>query len=163
MIVKLLYAYGTDCGHSFCDLCLSFSTNLWPESRSETYFSFISIGDSCIREKTYVRRHICGQNFPQNYTLKIHIKTVHEGERNYLCVTCGKTFGSSTHLNGHAKSVHLGEKKQKCTVCSKRFVNPADLKFHVKTMHEGEKTYKCIHCGKCFSVNHLWFMWKWCI
>jgi len=38
--------------------------------------------------------------------LKIHIKTLHEGQRNYRCDYCGKSFTGSQYLEKHIKTIH---------------------------------------------------------
>ena len=48
-----------------------------------------------------------GKNLRQcKSNLKIHIRTVHEGERNFPCHICNKPFWHPWHRRRHIQSVH---------------------------------------------------------
>ena len=49
----------------------------------------------------------CGKSFTQSGNLKIHTKTVHEGQRNYKCDSCGKSFTVSGSLKKLPQESHL--------------------------------------------------------
>ena len=49
--------------------------------------------------------------------LKIHIKTVHEGERNFFCDICDKAFWHQWHLKRHINGYHNKVKYASCDVC----------------------------------------------
>ena len=65
--------------------------------------------------------------------LKIHIRTVHEGERNFPCHICNKPFWHPWHRKRHIQSVHEKLKPIKCNVCGKSFSEASYLKTHKNT------------------------------
>ena len=42
---------------------------------------------------------ICGKSFHSKYYLRLHIKTVHQGSKEFACDVCGKTFVLKGNLN----------------------------------------------------------------
>ena len=62
--------------------------------------------------------------------LKIHIRTVHEGERNFPCHICNKPFWHPWYHKRHIQSVHEKLKPIKCNVCGKSFSEASYLKTH---------------------------------
>ena len=79
----------------------------------------MSLIETCFCSRLY---GICDAAFYRKNKLKIHIESVHEGKKPYLCNDCGKAFSTK---------------------------NP--LKIHIYSVHEGEKTFLCNDCGKTFS------------
>ena len=71
---------------------------------------------------------ICDKNFLTNNYKALHISTVHEGQKNFKCVSCGKSITQLVHLKNH-----------KCDSCEKFFTTSGSLKTHTKTIHEGQK------------------------
>ncbi|EEH19103.1 hypothetical protein PABG_01422 [Paracoccidioides brasiliensis Pb03] len=73
----------------------------------------------------------CGRNFTKKGNLNVHIKTVHEGEKRFICGetdlsnskkvegwnskdnSCGKRYGSKLALEEHVRTAHLGLKNAK--------------------------------------------------
>ena len=53
-------------------------------------------------------------------------------------------------LQEHIKTIHEGIRNYQCEVCSHQFSRPNRLKEHIETVHEG-KTYQCEKCGKELS------------
>ena len=51
----------------------------------------------------------------------MHIKTVHEGQKGFVCNKCGKAFGEKSVLNTHIKVVHEGRKDFVCEECGETF------------------------------------------
>ncbi|EFW15420.1 Strongly-conserved Zn-finger binding protein (TFIIIA) [Coccidioides posadasii str. Silveira] len=72
----------------------------------------------------------CGRSFTKKGNLNVHIKTVHEGEKRFICGEtdlstskkvdgwmsqdgCGKRYGSKLALEEHVRTAHLGLKNAK--------------------------------------------------
>ena len=91
--------------------------------------------------------------FSQEGQLQKNIDRVHEGHKEYACVTCGKSFSKPSDLERHINAVHYGYKDYKCDPCGKSFSQAAHLKTHIHNVHEGHKDYKCDSCGKSFSQS----------
>ena len=90
-----------------------------------------------------------GKNIRQcESNLKIHIKTIHEGERNFSCYICNKAFWHQWHLRRHINAYHKKLKSVPCDVCSKSF-DPDYLKNHKCRAH------KCDFCEKGYTKEHL--------
>ena len=45
--------------------------------------------------------------FTANF-MKIHINTIHNGEKDHKCDSCGKAFSHAGDLKKHTKQVHAG-------------------------------------------------------
>ena len=86
--------------------------------------------------------------------MKSHIKTIHEGQRNYKCDFCGKLFTESGNLKNHIKSIHEEQRNYKCDYCGKSFAQSGHLKKHIKTIHEGQKVTNVIHADN-LSLIHI--------
>ena len=59
-----------------------------------------------IPEENFKKCDSCGKPFTKSGDLKKHIKTIHEGQRNYKCDFCGKSFTQSGRLKRHIKALH---------------------------------------------------------
>ena len=109
-----------------------------------------------IHSKTYAERpkccHLCGKTFTTPVSLKVHIKNVHEGQKNYSCEQCGKTFTRHESLKVHIESIHEGIKKFICQICNHPWSSKKNLDVHVKTVHEKIKDQICELCGKAFGT-----------
>ena len=55
--------------------------------------------------------------------------TVHNGQKD--CDTCGKLFSRAGTLKIHIKTVHNGQKDHKCDSCEKAFSSAQSLKKHI--------------------------------
>ena len=62
-------------------------------------------GQKVFRKKDF-KCETCGKTFTQSGSLKVHIRTVHEGQKNYECTMCSKAFGQSGDLSRHVKKIH---------------------------------------------------------
>ena len=52
--------------------------------------------------------------------MNIHIRSVHEGKKQFKCEMCDKSFTNKHNLKGHSASVH-GEKAIKNRICEANF------------------------------------------
>ena len=75
----------------------------------------------------------------------LHMKTLHEGQRNHKCDSCGKSYARSS------EDTHR-QKNYKCESCEKLFSHLGNLNHHIKTVHENQKDYCCEFCEKLFST-----------
>ena len=67
--------------------------------------------------------------------MKKHIHTVHEGHKDYKCVSCGKSYSVAGSLKKHIHTVHEGHKDYKCESCGKSYSVARSLKKHILTYH----------------------------
>ena len=88
----------------------------------------------------------CGNIFANKYSLKKHVKKVHE-VKQYECEVCGKQFHKNHLLKVH-KLEHSGDiHPHKCNQCDKQFKFPGQLKRHER-IHRG---YVCDVCQLTFE------------
>ena len=73
-----------------------------------------------VHQQTQYKYQICGKSFSKSGSLKYHIKTIHEGQRDHKCDSCGKSFATSGNLKKHIKTLHEGQ-RFKCDFCKKYF------------------------------------------
>ena len=68
------------------------------------------------------------------------------------CEYCYKLFTHSVNLRIHIKSVHEGQRNHKCDSCEKDYIHSSDLKKHIFGKHNPNKIlYKCDICEKSLS------------
>ena len=97
----------------------------------------------------------CGRKFHIMSLLKLHVRTVHEKERNFQCDTCGMKFTAKGACQKHMKAIHAKEYDFKCEHCFQAFLEPAVLKRHVARVHAtGPKKFQCDLCPKSFATNY---------
>ncbi|VUZ51842.1 unnamed protein product, partial [Hymenolepis diminuta] len=56
--------------------------------------------------------------------------------KNFKCEVCEKSFCESTRLRMHVKTVHEGERPYSCNYCDKKFIWKISLASHVAKLHE---------------------------
>ena len=78
----------------------------------------------------------CESAFHQNSELQNHIKTVHEGRKDYKCSECGKAFGNIKNVKRHRETVHELVKKFKCHLCTNAYGQSHELKKHYVNFHK---------------------------
>ena len=72
----------------------------------------------------------CNKMFTK-FQLKIHIRTVHDKIKDYICTICGKAFAHKKSFTTHNVE-HSGIKEFECKQCFKKFYRNAQLQEHVK-------------------------------
>ena len=85
-----------------------------------------------MEEKSFPCITSCGKSFTALRSLQEHVKTIHEGLRNYECNYCGKDFTKSGNLKAHISAVHDGEKNYHCSQCSKSFSQLSNYNLHYR-------------------------------
>ena len=69
----------------------------------------------------------------------IHRNEAKSSDFNCVCPQCDKTFSNDYKVKRHIETVHEGVKNWQCTICPKRFYEKKDLGRHVKGVHMGQK------------------------
>ena len=68
------------------------------------------------REYAPCECEICGKTFKNEYTLKTHMNTIHNEQRQtFICPHCGKSIKSKYYLQKHIRTVHADEIKVNST------------------------------------------------
>ena len=83
--------------------------------------------------------HICGKVFVTPVTLQTHIKSIHEGVKEYKCEFCNKEFTLIGQRNWHVKTTHGKSKDHKCVYCQKKLGSTTALKSHIEKRHPEQK------------------------
>ena len=96
--------------------------------------------------------HNIHYSIPDPRNLKMHVKTVHEGIKEFGCDLCSQVFGHKGHMKDHMKNIH-GTKDLPCENCGKLFALKKDLNLHMRRVHGMMKQrYKC-KLRSIFSVQ----------
>ena len=61
------------------------------------------------------------KSFSQSDDSKMHINSVHNGQKDHICEPCGKVFSYAGKLKRHINAVHKGQKDHICDSCGKSF------------------------------------------
>ena len=87
---------------------------------------------------------LCGKSYKEVYKLKLHIKEVHEGSREYACTQCDFTARRGYELKNHMYYKHGQGIKTTlyCEFCGYSNVNKSALEEHRERMHL-KNEYKC--------------------
>jgi KRAB domain-containing zinc finger protein len=51
------------------------------------------------------------------FMLKVHVASVHEGDKPFNCDICNYCFSKRDKLKRHIASIHEGKKPLKCDIC----------------------------------------------
>ena len=69
---------------------------------------------------------------------------MHRGENHSCaCSECGQEMASAKSLKVHIATVHRGERPYACSECDLAFVLAATLRQHVAVVHRGERPFTC--------------------
>ena len=80
-----------------------------------------------------------------------HIRTIHDGEREYKCEVCDYQFSRPNYLKEHIETAHKGITYQ-CEKCGNDFSSRSYHKIHVATC---ENIQKEIRCEKCPEYTYV--------
>ncbi|KAH9596146.1 hypothetical protein MS3_00001933 [Schistosoma haematobium] len=75
-------------------------------------------------------------------------------ETPVVCPNCKKSFPGLTSLRVHIDSVHHGNRIPQCDYCMKKFSTLSYLRMHISTVHEGVRAYSCNICEKSYTQKH---------
>ena len=97
----------------------------------------------------------CGKEFSNEVEFINH----DQDHRNFQCEICAKKFTTKWSLKVHMKTIHEGAKDHECAICGKKFSRKSSLKRHVSSVHQNKKDFNCDQCDKGFSrkinlMNH---------
>ncbi|KAK3923420.1 Zinc finger protein 311 [Frankliniella fusca] len=90
----------------------------------------------------------CGKRFAWKHSLLKHA-VLHTGQAPFSCNQCGKLFSAAHHLQHHVKQ-HDVQRRYDCSKCDKVFSQAEDLAVHIES-HPSTETYMCNICAKCFA------------
>ncbi|CAL8087533.1 unnamed protein product [Orchesella dallaii] len=104
----------------------------------------------------------CNMSFASQSNLNQH-KTIHTGERPFICEYCGTRFRLNSKLQDHLR-IHTGERPYTCNDCDQTFKTSSVLYRHMK-IHSVGGPYNCDVCHKSFTrkrsktlhmITHSW-------
>jgi KRAB domain-containing zinc finger protein len=118
--------------------------------KSSSYQTNLNHHSKEVNEKILpVQCQLCKKGFVGKWSLKLHIKGVHENIK-FQCQQCDKNFSYLNCLNRHSRQMHEKIIPFLCHLCKKSFADKAILKHHIQKVHENIK-YHCQKCEKHFS------------
>lgn len=81
----------------------------------------------------------CGKSFSNIYTLKAHLKTVHERIKNFSCLEseCHKRFSTKYKLRRHHQGVHSSTRLFNCEKCNAFFKTKDMVNKHSRIHYKG--------------------------
>ncbi|KAL1517782.1 hypothetical protein ABEB36_001505 [Hypothenemus hampei] len=96
----------------------------------------------------------CQRFFSNSKSLKIHIKTVHEHFKPFICNICGHKSSRKAMLELHIRQ-HTASKPHKCNYCQFKTGDPNSLRKHTMK-HLGAASYQCPHCPySCIQASSI--------
>ena len=95
----------------------------------------------------------CDKSYEVKSSLKVHIKTVHEGKRDHKCKECDKSYTQKATLDAHISAIHT-QIKQQCPKCEMSFTTKRHRRDHLNRVH-GEEKEKCFVCYKMICKSLL--------
>lgn len=142
--------------HRECNLC-SKTFSSFKSFRVHYKYVHLDVGESIPKFVC----DICGKEFQRKKNIVMHMRSYHNGERNFPCDICNKAFFARSQLVKH-RALHTDERPFVCRICSKDFKSMKGLTYHEQTHEETKNTdgkfniskkkilgtYICTHCGK---------------
>ena len=103
-----------------------------------------------------IHMFICDYKTSTKQCLTIHIASIYEGKKPYMCTVCDFKCSVKDNLTKHIASVHEGRKPFKCLICVFKCSEKGKLNKHIASVHEGKKPYKCtVRDYKCSARGNL--------
>ena len=80
--------------------------------------------------KSFSHKHMLQCHISRSHT-QVNETDETSSKIEFKCTFCGKCFGDLTYLNYHIRSFHEGPKNFKCETCFSEFHHPSQLKEHI--------------------------------
>lgn len=114
------------------------------DDNSETTPATESVPSEETDSKTKYKCDECSKEFNSPYSLNVHSRSIHNGEKPYTCDKCERTFSYSNSLKIHMLShLNVENENQKpqypCDMCDKVMNHPSGLAYHKATKHNNGK------------------------
>ena len=77
------------------------------------------------------------KSFSQSDDSKMHINSVHNGQKDHICEPCGKVFSYAGKLKRHINAVHKGQKDHMWLMWKVIF----SIRKHINSIHNGWKDH----------------------
>ncbi len=84
--------------------------------------------------------HLCGKIYAHGNGLRLHIRTLHQGEQSYSCGSCPKRFGRPDSLVKHRR-VHTRQQNFICEFCPRAFSQSSNLIKHRSIQHVDQEEW----------------------
>jgi hypothetical protein len=90
--------------------------------------------------------HLCGKIYAHGNGLRLHIRTLHQGEQSYSCDSCPKRFGRPDSLVKHRR-VHTRQQNFICEFCPRAFSQSSNLIKHRSIQHVDQEEWSRNLCA----------------
>ncbi|TRY78711.1 hypothetical protein TCAL_06796, partial [Tigriopus californicus] len=81
----------------------------------------------------------------QSSSLKKHIRSIHDKQRDFQCQYCDKNFAQSYSLKEHVGAKHTHDWSHICLLCQKTFAHRNNCGRHIRSVHKQEIKSKNFH------------------
>ena len=82
----------------------------------------------------------------------LHIKTVHEGAKDFECPYCSKKFSTQSNLKVHEAAAHTGNYPHKCNLCQRGFNRKKLFEKHLEKCSVGEVSNSASEINKTQGI-----------
>ena len=145
-------------GPKLCDLCGTECENQLELRKHKKKVHLIS---SVSQKKPRVIEKVpcphCGKSLAGKTALNVHIRTIHEKRRDFMCNECGKCFTQRVALQVHIKGMHSDEKRAgyACPKCDKVWSSERGRQLHMEKTHNEKYMFGCQNCPQKFEFKPL--------
>ncbi|XP_063371311.1 zinc finger protein 320-like [Cydia amplana] len=99
----------------------------------------------------------CNITFKYSYLYKEHNYQVHGAKRPIAtCNICAKTFLTPNNLKLHVRRIHNAERNHVCRICDMSFFTAHGMRKHIRRTHTDVeiKPYSCDYCACKFKMKY---------
>ena len=143
-------------GPKLCDLCGKECENhIELRKHKKKVHLVVSLKKPRIVEKIQCPQ--CDKKLSGKTALNLHIRTIHEKRRDFICDECGKCFTQRVALQVHIKGMHSEEKKAgyACPKCDKVWTSERGRQLHMEKTHNEKYMFGCQFCPQKFEFKPL--------